>query len=386
MSRPSRKLLESMVTVPRRWTALPTLDWYVMREFLIKFSILLLVSAMFFILGDVFNDLSDFLEEDAPIGSIIKYFILKLPGNIGFVLPISVLLGCMWTMAMFGKNLEVTAMRASGLSLMRCGRSIFMIGFLVTLVNIYFNEMLVPEYNMRAAALQRKLTRKQGFLEDYQKMLTFKSFDGQRTWLFQTFDDDGRYNGVTLKTCRPDGTLESYVTAEYGNFNMLDGWRMFNGSRTFYSNDGFIVRSQEKFDSLTLERRTMNDSPETIENAVKNVDVLPCWTILDVVISTENMSKRSTDIYWTVFCYRLAFPWASFIAVFLGIPLATKNERSGIMLAVITAIGVIVAYIVVSEMFKVLGRQGILPPVLAGFAPTLAFIIYGYWNVRRDRI
>ena len=174
--KPDKKLIEQMVTVPRKWTSLPTLDWYVMREFLIKFSIIILVSAMLFILGDVFNDLSDFLDHDAPIVKMIRYFLLRLPGNLSFVLPISVLLGCMWTMAMFGKNLEVTAMRASGLSLMRCGRSIFVMGLLVTFVNIYFNEMLVPKYNLLAENAKREMTREPGTLEDYQKMLTLLKF------------------------------------------------------------------------------------------------------------------------------------------------------------------------------------------------------------------
>lgn len=386
MSKPSNALLKQMVTVPRRWNSLPTVDGYVMREFMVKFSILILVFAILFVLSDVFNDLSDFLDEGAPVFDMIRYFLLRLPGNITFVLPISVLLGCMWTMAMFGKNLEVTAMRASGLSLMRCGRSIFLVGILVSLVNIYFNEMLVPKYNLRAEMEKTRLTREPGFLEDYQKLLVFKSFDDKRTWRFETFDSGGEYTGVTLKMFRDDGTLSRYITAGHAEYLYEKGWVFHDGSETEYSRDGYMRKNDRPFETLAIGLEAAGETPTDIKNAVRAVDQLPCWTIIDMLTSAEFMSGRVRGIYWTMFWYRIAFPWASFIAVFLGIPLATKNERSGIMMAVITAVVIIVAYIVTSEAFKVLGQWGILPSGVAGLAPTIAFIFYGYWNVRRDQI
>ena len=97
------------------------------------------------------------------------------------------------------------------------------------------------------------------------------------------------------------------------------------------------------------------------------------------------MPKRARCIYETVFFYRLAFPWASFLAVFLGIPLATKNERTGSMLAIISAVIMIVVYIVVAQFFLMLGKSGAVNPVLAGLAPTLAFIAVGAWKLLSGR-
>ena len=104
-----------------------------------------MVFVILFILGDVYNTIEDFFEAGASFKDIASYLMLKLPGNIRFILPISMLLGCMWCMATFGKNLEITAMRASGVSLFRCGVLIFAAGLFVTALNIYFNEFLVPK-------------------------------------------------------------------------------------------------------------------------------------------------------------------------------------------------------------------------------------------------
>ena len=88
----------------------------------------------------------------------------------------------------------------------------------------------------------------------------------------------------------------------------------------------------------------------------------------------------------TVLFYRLSFPLSCVMAAFLGIPLATRNERSGIMMSIITAVGIIIAYVVISQVFMVLGRRGIINAFIAGAAPTIVFIAYGMWRVFKQRI
>ena len=97
------------------------------------------------------------------------------------------------------------------------------------------------------------------------------------------------------------------------------------------------------------------------------------------------MPDRVRCIYMTLFYYRISFPWACLIAVFLGIPLATRNERTGSLLAVVSAVVVIVVYIVIAQVFLILGKAGFVPPVIAGILPTVAFIVYGVWRVFFDR-
>ena len=107
--------------------------------------------------------------------------------------------------------------------------------------------------------------------------------------------------------------------------------------------------------------------------------------IWKLVKNNPDMPEKVRAIYLTVFFYRLAFPWACFLAVFLGIPLATKNERTGSLMAVITAVGIILIYIVVAQVFLVFGKGGLLPPAVAGLTPTIGFIICGAWRIISDR-
>jgi lipopolysaccharide export system permease protein len=369
----------------RRWLFLPTLDYYVLREFLIHLSVLLLVCIILFIVGDVFSDLSDFLDAKATVSQMLSFFLLKLPGNIRFIMPISVLLACMWTMAMFGKHMEVTAMRASGISLFRCGGSILVVGFIVTCLNFWFNEALVPYTEKEAEIVKIAATRSQQQSVQFQNMLTYRSLDKQRTWLFKTFSSDGVHKAVTLKSFRLDGTLEWDISAQTAKFEPRTGWTFEKVSVTPYSFDGLVPKNSQRIAMLKKSTSEIPETPDDILNAIKDEDELPIWAIIEILHKTKNMASRCESIFLTVLYHRLAFPWSCFLAVFLGIPLATKNERSGIMLAVISATVIIVIYQITSQIFLVLGKQGLMNPMIAGLSPTVAFIMFGWYNVFNNK-
>ena len=428
-----------LVLLRRRWFPLWILDGYILREFLIKYSVLLLVFVILFILNDVYKDISDFLEAKTPARIIVSYLLYKLPGNIRFILPISMLLGCMWTMAALGKNMEVTAMRASGVSLFRCGCPIFVVGLVVTAINIYFNEALIPSSERKAEMIFETHAKQR---EVVQHLLAFRSNDQQRHWLFKIYVSGNVQRDVVIKTFWSAGVVPQLIGlpgdvgfsdrvrqifhdrapgllslpresmdraiklllserkldihAEKVSFDPESGeWCFENGHFISYdrndetrfeaSRGTSAIHTLISFDTLRFTAKEIPETPTDIVNSIKEKDDLPTVVIWDLLRRNPGMPERVRAIYETVFYYRLAFPWACFLAVFLGIPLATKNERTGSMLAIISAVGVIVVYIVVAQVFMVLGKGGLVNPLVAGLAPTIGFIGYGVWRIVCDK-
>lgn len=430
---------KELATLPRRWFPLWVLDWYILREFLIKYCILMLVFVILFILSDVYNNIADFLESEAGIKEMLRFLIAKLPGNIRFILPVSMLLGSMWCMATFGKNLEITAMRASGVSLFRCGVPIFAVGIVVTGINIYFNEFLVPRTENLAERIYVRAAERRSHVRH---LLAFRSPDGKRHWLFKTFVKGEGQNDVTLKTFwneelinnifgepgspRYNETVRKVVPSYSAKFLSLSReeqraavFKALNGrkvditakevvydpaKRLWHFKDGSFVSFDRKdefdtsasrgtsavhdsvpYKALTFNEKMIPEPIEDIHNAVQEKDDLSTAVILDLVRRNPNMPDRVKCIYMTLFFYRISFPWACLIAVFLGIPLATKNERTGSLMAIISAVAIIVTYIVIAQVFMIFGKGGLIPPFIAGTLPTLGFIGYGIWRVFFDR-
>ena len=374
----------SLITERRRWLVLPTLDRYIFREFMIKLCVLMLVFAIIFVLGDVFDALDDFLDAEAPISDFVTFLLLKFPGNMRFVLPVALLLGCMWTMAYFGKNMEVTAMRASGLSLYRCGMSIIVVGLIFTAGNVYFNELLVPYTEREAQTLRDSIDAKP---DKFSGLLTYRSPDRRRSWFFNRFDTNAGIVGVLLKMFGPDGKLQWELTAESAEYRDGRGWVFHNARQAPYSRDGLMPLHTQRYEVFELPAEAAPETPMDIFNAsAREVDELPSWVILGLLRRNPDMPPAMSAVYWSVFYHRIAFPWSCLLAVFLGIPLATRNERSGSILAMITAVAVIVVYVFVSQMFLLFGKQGVVPPLLAGLLPTVCFMGYGYYRVFHNRL
>lgn len=384
----------------RNFSIYPILDWYILREFLIPFFLLIFAFTILFFIGDVFDDIKDFIETESSIFVMIRFFLLKLPGNIRFILPISVMLSCMYTMANFGKNSEVTAMRSCGVSLFRCGGAIYFAALIVTLINFWFNESVVPGAS-REAYIIRKSAKYKNYESLLYNRLVYRSPDKHRTWFFQSFNPDKKNYDVILKQYRDDGTLQweleagsiEYIEPEEKKYTIIntplislpvaeEGWVFKDSKLTVYNPDGLHENPEIiPFVSFT----DLPDKPIDIVNAIKAPEDLPSWIILDKVARTKNMPEAIKAKYMTIFYYRIAFPWASMIAVLLGVPLAAHNERRGVMLSIMTAVLVIIVYQFSSHVFKMLGEGNIIHPLIAGIGPTVAFFIFGWYKIIKSR-
>ena len=374
----------------RKFFWMPTLDGYILRSFLVPFFILVFAFTLLFIIMDMYNDVSDFLDNKAPLSVSVRFFLLKIPGNIRFILPITVLLACMYALANLGRNRELTAIRASGISLVRCGMPIFAVGFCVMLVNFYFNEKLVPE-TTRQAEIVRKTVNNPNYVEQTNARLQFHSGDRLRSWYFGQFDDDDFQEKVKLKIFvkNPDSprqlVLVRTIEAEKTRFVPGVGWEFHNAEIHEYSEDGLpgdaII---PKTNPMVLSEEEIPDKPSVIIKSVIEPDSLSSLEIVSILRDNPHMAVNLRRIYATILYNRLAFPWACFLCAFFALPLASRNERSGIFSAIALAVGIAVLYQVLNEIFMVAGKNGYLPPVLAGLAPTVLFAGYGFYLLKKS--
>lgn len=373
----------------RKFSWMPVLDGYILRSFMIPFGILLFAFTLLFIIMDMYNEIGDFLDNKAPLSVSVRFFALKIPGNIRFILPITVLLACMYALANLGRNRELTAIRASGISLMRCGVPIFAVGFCVMLVNFYFNEKLVPETTRQAEIVQRTVNNPK-YVEETNARLQFHSGDRLRSWYFGQFDDDDFQEKVKLKifVINPESArkriLVRTIEAEKTRFVPGTGWEFYNAEIHEYSEDGLPGDAiTPDSNPLIFSEEEIPDKPSVIVKSVIEPDALSSLEIISILRDNPNMAVNLRRIYKSILYNRLAFPWACFLCAFFALPLATKNERSGIFTAIALAVGIAVLYQVINEIFMVAGKNGYIPPILAGLSPTIIFGGYGIYLLKK---
>lgn len=391
--------------VGRKFTFLPVIDGYIFKEFIIIYSCCLMAFCMLFLIGDLINDLGDFLSPEASIWSGVYYFLLKQPGDILFVLPLSLMLACLYTMARMGMNNEITAMRASGISLVRCGASIYIVALFVTGVNFWFNESLVPECNMKAQIILKSIGSPDYF-KRLTSMLMYRSPDNERTWLIKSFENTNEQNDVQLKKYA-NGQLQMELYAPKSSYSEKDGWKFLNATLVKYKDlslldtidpskkngtrQTFIVpvttkvavldKNSPEYSSLG----TIIEDPEDILNTIKNPNEITTRDIIRRLSISQELDPLSKNTLKTELATRFSFPWVCLLAVMVAVPIAGKNMRRGVMVSVISAVSVIIVYLTLSQLFVILGNRGIIPPFLAGSIPTIGLAIYAWKYINRNK-
>ena len=377
----------------RTFIWMPKLDLYVVREFMIPFSVLIFAFTLLFLIGDVFNDVDKFIEKETGSALAIRYFMMKMPGNLLFVMPITVLLSCMYTLANMGRRLEITAMRASGISLFRCSMPIFVIAFLVMLINAWFSESVVPDCAAETTRIMRSIgedDKDNAFRNE--KSVQYQSADNMRSWMFGNYGDNAQYSNVRLKFFRSaekegENTRDvaRVLNAEKVEYVDGKGWNFYQCSETIFLEETGLQDEEKsrRHDVLFVPRSEIPESPETIETAISDPNMLSTREIHQFLKQNPDLPKPIRALYLTYLYRHLAFPWACFLCAFLALPLAAKNQRSGIFASIMSAVGVIVAYQVISDVFIMLGKSGQLPPIIAGLLPTVVFAAYGIILARK---
>ena len=96
------------------------------------------------VLADLFNNFSDFFDGATPVSHILLYYAVFLPTSLVYVLPVSILLALLYALWELGKNSEITAMRACGLSIPQIISPFIGLGAVCAIALFIINEFFNP--------------------------------------------------------------------------------------------------------------------------------------------------------------------------------------------------------------------------------------------------
>src|ERR1039457_188205 len=126
-------------------------DKYLLRQYLVPFGYCFATFSLMYIVFDLFDRLGDLMQAKVGIAQIALFYfhyLLTINGNSSFivlVLPISLLLGALYSLSQLTRHNEFTAMRASGMSLSRLMRPFLLFSLACSLVSAVIQETVAPQ-------------------------------------------------------------------------------------------------------------------------------------------------------------------------------------------------------------------------------------------------
>jgi len=356
------------------------LNRYLLAAFLRLFALALSAFVGIYLLIDFFEKVDDFIEHQAPFTLYLTYFASKTPLIICQIVPLAVLMAVFMTLGGFSRTSELTAMRAGGVSLGRITLPLLSLCFALSLLVLAANEYLVPlsvrESNriihgeltgrpQQAAKLDRLWFREQGTIVNIRLALP----------------EQDALQGVTLYTLDSNAQMITRTDGERAIFSG-QGWTMTGVTVHHFDPGSGEVTQVEHPDSLPL---AIDKTPADFRTTTESNEEIGISQLRSLARRVQAEGYDPTR-YLVDLHARTATPFASFIMAFLGIPFALQRGRgSNLALGIAISVAIGITYHIMQGILIALGYSGVLPPMVAAWAPNLLFGLIGVWMMLMTR-
>jgi lipopolysaccharide export system permease protein len=354
------------------------LDRYIARESLKLLSLCLVVFMGAYVIVDLFEKFSKFLETRVEPALIVRYYLLSLPNFLLQVLPVAVLLSSLLTLGGLARNNEVLAMKMGHVSTLRIALPCIAVGLAASLTAWMTAEYLVPRSSERALNIWRTQVRRLPAHRSTRDSDIWYRAQGNRFVHISLIDPASRLpRGMSIFELAPNFDLVRRVDARAAVWSR-EGWTLREGYRLELGQAPVRI---ESFEEMGV---PLKEIPEDFAREARAPEEMSYAQLREyierLVRSGVSVTRYRVDLY-----AKVAIALASLVMALIGVSFGLRTGKAGVMLWVGACIPTGFLYWLILVLGFQLGRGGALPPLVAAWLPNLAFGAGGLLSLWRLR-
>jgi LPS export ABC transporter permease LptG len=277
---------------------------------------------------------------------------------------------------------EVTAFKASGVSLYRLTAPVLLVSVLLSAGMFAFDYYYVPQANRRQDALRNHIKGRapQTYLRPDRRWIKGA---GSRIYYYKYYDVIANtMNGVSVYELDPATfRLKREITAERAQWQpQLGKWIFEKGWRREIM--GSARENFQQFQATTFDE--LDEKPSYFLKEVKLDSQLNFWD-LDSYIRDLQQSGFDTVHLRVRLQKKFSVPLFALIMAMISAPFAFLVGNRGAMAGIGTSIGVAIAYMAISQLFEEIGNVNHLPATVAAWSPDAVFSLAGLYLLLKMR-
>jgi LPS export ABC transporter permease LptG/LPS export ABC transporter permease LptF len=391
-SAPSRSSGPGLTQRMRRLfrTSFPLLlDEYVMRAYSANFLLSLFSFIMLLVVFSFFELIGDIVRNQTPFVVVGEYLFNLIPYIVYTVTPLCSLLSVLITFGNLNRTSELTAMKATGISLYRVVAPVFVVAALIGAALFAFDQSYLPQANRRQEELKAEIKHKpaQTFLNPNRKWIsgpTGKTGEPARIFYYQAFQyldsSHSSFDNLTVFEFDPQTfTLMRRIFATSVHWDpSVNRWIFDNGWQRSFS--GETIASYQRFTVATFPE--IGEGPAYFKKEDTPSDEMS-YSELDRYITDLRQSGFDTVHFAVQLDGKIAYPAITLVMAILAVPFSLTMGKRGGRGGIAVAVGVAIAYWIVAGIFSSMGDVNKLPPLLAAWSPDLLFGIAGTYLLLR---
>ncbi len=348
-----------------------TISYYLSKEYFKSLVLCQFIFVFLYLTIDFTQKIGRFVEAGASTSMITIFFLYKIPLIATQIAPAASLISVVILFSFMKKNNEITALKASGINVVRLSLPVLYASLCVSIAVFLFSELFVPFASEKSndiwyGDIKKKRSQKRFYnrsdiwYRSDQAIYGIKHFDGKLMIMqkptFYFFDDSFHL----IKR------IDAQKTTWTGN-----GWRAEEGIILTIGKDGPF--KTERFKEMEI---TIPEKPDAFLKTEKRPEEMSYWELKRHAEKTARGGYNDTKIIVDQ-NRKLALPLLSFIMALIGIPLALLLKKGGTSLVVFLGISGCFVYLIILGFTQSLGYAGIIPPILSAWFANFIFLFLG---------
>ena len=352
------------------------LDRLVLGSFFKLFVAFLLATPPLFILGEVTENLDDYVDAGLTVWEVAHGFLYKLPQYLTWSFPIAALIASVFTIQSMTTHREIVAAKAGGISFHRLVAPVLLAGVLLTGAALWLTN-LAPRTMLVANQIHANEDRGRDWRADF----VYQTEGGMTLSAQRLSVADGRLSDVLLQRPPAEEAPGLWVEANEALWDSAGGsWTLRDGH--FRSILGADEVSSMRFERMRVAGLTetpedlLQDEPEEEEMTYAQLQRLA--RIIERTGGEPNKLRVRMEQKYSV-------PVATLVIILFGAPLATSSKRGGAAYGIGVALGTTILYLLLFKIAGGFGTSGAIPAKAAAWFPNVVFFVAGLWLLGRVR-
>ena len=345
---------------------------YLLKEITASVLLIMLALIAMFSFFDLIQELESLGRGDYGLGKVILFVILSAPGHIYEIMPVAVLVGCMYSIGQFARHSELIILRVSGISLAGITLTLLKIGLVFTLITFLVGELITPLSEKVAQRMRIKATDSV-IIQDFKSGLWVK--DGNSFVNVEEILPDSTLLNVHIYEFDQKFRLKTNSDAKSGKFDG-DQWNLKEVTQTHLDKDTNYVKQLETATWHSLIR------PELLNVLLVLPEKMSAWNLYSYI---EHLSanKQKTTRYEMALWSKLIYPLACMVMIMLALPFGFIQQRAtGASTKIFIGIMLGVLYQILNRTFVYLGVLNDWAPLFSAITPTILFLMAGLGMLR----
>ena len=359
---------------PQRWRALSILDRYVATMYLRYLALAGIAMLCVFYISTFIDRSGQVFKGVATWGQLGAFLGYMTPQYVYYVLPLSVLLAALVTIALLTKNSELIVMKACGISLYRVALPMLLCAVVVGAILFSLDQTILGAANYRAQFLLHLMKGSPAETFNAAKRHWTAGMDGD-IYHYTIFNPGTRQlaglevfefaDNMTRLRARTYAERADYMGEHEGV--LPDFWKVLHGwTREFDANGE--PRSFTAFDTTTKQFESASYfGSEQVDPQFMTYTQLRRY--IDQLRTGGFDVLQQQVALWR----KVSFPFVTLIMTLLAVPFAVTVGRGGAMAGIGVGIGLAITYWTAISIFAALGSGGLIAPALAAWAPNMLF-------------